>query len=178
MSEQSNIARPYAQAVFELARDDGRFDEWSESLQNLCEIVEHSDIKALISDPRIARQQVLDVLLEIGGERFDEQTQNLVRILGHYRRLSSLPAIARQYETLRAEAEGIIEAELETAFEIDDEHLSSLVGALESKLGRKVRLSSSTNPDLLGGVVIRAGDWVVDDSVRARLDKLSTSLGV
>ena len=178
MSESSNIARPYAQAVFELARDSGRFDEWSDSLKSLCEIVEHPDIGAMINDPRITRDQILDVMLEIGGDGFDEQTGNLVRILGHYRRLAAIPMIAKQYESLRAQEEGIIEAELETAFEIEDEQRSSLVAALQNRLGRKVRLTSNVNPDLLGGVVVRAGDWVIDGSVRARLEKLSSSLGV
>lgn len=178
MSESSNIARPYAQAVFELARDSGRFDEWSDSLKSLCEIVEHPDIGAMINDPRITREQILDVMLEIGGDGFDEQTGNLVRILGHYRRLAAIPMIAKQYESLRAQEEGIIEAELETAFEIEDEQRSSLVAALQNRLGRKVRLTSNVNPDLLGGVVVRAGDWVIDGSVRARLEKLSSSLGV
>lgn len=178
MSESSNIARPYAHAVFELARDSGRFDEWSDSLKSLCEIVEHPDIGAMINDPRITREQILDVMLEIGGDGFDEQTGNLVRILGHYRRLAAIPMIAKQYESLRAQEEGIIEAELETAFEIEDEQRSSLVAALQNRLGRKVRLTSNVNPDLLGGVVVRAGDWVIDGSVRARLEKLSSSLGV
>ena len=178
MSESSNIARPYAQAVFELARDSGRFDEWSDSLKSLCEIVEHPDIGAMINDPRITREQILDVMLEIGGDGFDEQTGNLIRILGHYRRLAAIPMIAKQYESLRAQEEGIIEAELETAFEIEDEQRSSLVAALQNRLGRKVRLTSNVNPDLLGGVVVRAGDWVIDGSVRARLEKLSSSLGV
>ena len=178
MSESSNIARPYAQAIFELARDSDRFDQWSESLKFLCEIVEHPDIGILINDPRITRQQVLDIVLEIGADSFDEHTRNLVRILGHYRRLAAVPSITMQYESLRAIEEGIIEAELETAFEVDDEHQSSLISALQKRLGRKVRLTSNVNPDLLGGVVIRAGDWVIDGSVRARLDKLSSSLGV
>ena len=178
MSESSNIARPYAQAVFELARDSNRFDEWSDSLNTLCEIVSHPDVAALINDPRITREQVLGIMLDVGGDGLDEQTRNLIRILGHYRRLASIPSIARQFESLRAQEEGIIEAELETAFEIDEEHKSSLISALQDRLGQKVRLSSSTNPDLLGGVVIRAGDWVIDGSVRARLEKLSSSLGV
>jgi len=178
VSESSNIARPYAQAIFELARDSDRFDQWSESLKLLCEIVEHPDIGILINDPRITRQQVLDIVLEIGADSFDEHTRNLVRILGHYRRLAAVPSITMQYESLRAIEEGIIEAELETAFEVDDEHQSSLISALQKRLGRKVRLTSNVNPDLLGGVVIRAGDWVIDGSVRARLDKLSSSLGV
>ncbi len=178
MSESSSIARPYAQAIFELARDAGNFEHWSENLKNLSDIVSLPDMQAVLSDPRIARNQVLDIVLKIGGSEFDELTQNFVRVLSHYRRLPIVPQIAKQYETLRAAEQGIIDAELETAYEIDDNQLSQLIDAMQNKLGRKVRLTRKLNADLIGGVVIRAGDWVIDDSIRARLDKLSSTLGV
>ena len=178
MSESSSIARPYAQAIFELARDAGNFEHWSENLKNLSDIVNLPDMQAVLSDPRIARNQVLDIVLKIGESEFDELTQNFVRVLSHYRRLPSVPQIAQQYETLRAAEQGIIDAELETAYEIDDNQLSQLIDAMQNKLGRKVRLTRKLNADLIGGVVIRAGDWVIDDSIRARLDKLSSTLGV
>lgn len=178
MSELSNIARPYAQAVFEIARESDRFDEWSDSLEILSTIVSLSELQALISNPRITREQVLDIVLEIGANAFDEQSRNFVRILSHYRRLPAAPLIASQYENLRAEAEGIIGAELETAYEINDEQRGKLIAALETRLGRKVRLSSKLDENLIGGAVIRAGDWVIDGSIRARLEKLSSYLGV
>lgn len=178
MSQSSNIARPYAQAVFELARDSNRYDEWSDSLETLTQIMSNSDLDALIHSPRINRDQIIDIVLEIGGDALDEHTQNLVRILGHYRRLPMVPQIAEQFEFLRAEEEGIIEAELETAYEIDEAQQKVLTEALQSRLGRKVRLLYRVNKDLIGGVVIRAGDWVIDGSLRAQLAKLSSSLGI
>ncbi len=178
MSDSSSIARPYAQAVFELAKETGRFEDWSNQLEMLSEIAEHPDFNALVSDPRITREQVLSVVLEITGEHLDEQAQNFVKILSHYRRLSALPLIARQFESLRAEDEGVIEAELEAAYELDSEQQAQLIEALQQRMGRKVRLTSQINKDLIGGVVVRTGDWVIDGSIRARLDKLASSLGV
>ncbi len=178
MSEVSSIARPYAQAVFELAKESGRFDDWSRQLALLTEIAEHPDFSALIGDPRINRDQVLDVVLEIADDRLDEQARNFVRILSHYRRLSSLPLITQLYESLRAEDEGVVEAELEAAYELDSEQQARLIDALQERLGRKVRLTSQINKDLIGGAVVRAGDWVIDGSVRTRLNKLASSLGV
>lgn len=178
MPELTNIARPYAQAVFELARDSERFDDWSDCLVTLSEIVTHSDVASMIQDPRIDRSLILEIVLEISGDAFDQQVQNFIRILSHYRRLSAVPQIAKQYESLRAEEEGIIEAELETAYPIDEQQQQKIAAALQQRLGRKIRLFSTVDENLIGGAIIRAGDWVVDGSIRARLDKLASSLGV
>ena len=178
MSSSSGIARPYAQAVFELARDSNRYDEWSSHLETLTQIVSNPDLDDLIQNPRITRDQIIDIILEIGGEALDQQVTNLVRILCHYRRLQLVPSIAEQYESLRAEEEGIIEAELQTAYAVDEGQIEKLTESLQNRLGRKVRLTCRENQDLIGGAVIRAGDWVVDGSVRAKLAKLSSSLGI
>jgi len=178
MSDTASIARPYAQAVFELAKASGHFEQWSEQLALLSEVAEHADFKALIGDPRITRDQVETIIFQLTENALDEQARNFVKILSHYRRLSALPLITRQYESLRAEDEGIVEAELETAFELSSQQCNELTRALESHLGRKVRLSSEINSDLVGGAVVRAGDWVIDGSIRAQLNKLASSLGV
>ena len=178
MSSSSGIARPYAQAAFEIARDSNRYDEWSSQLETLTHVVRNPDLDGLIQNPRITRDQIVDIILEIGGDAFDEQIRNLVRILGHYRRLQIVPSIAEQYESLRAEEEGVIEAELQTAYAMDQSQIEKLTESLQNRLGRKVRLKCRENQDLIGGAVIRAGDWVVDGSVRAKLAKLSSSLGI
>lgn len=178
MSELSSIARPYAQAVFELARESDRFEHWSSNLSQLSELVEHPDLAIVIRDPRIARNMVLNLILEVASDNLDEQSKNLVRILIHYRRLPSLPLIAQQFESLRAEHEGIVEAQIEIAYELDQQQQDSLIDAMQRQLGRKVRLTSCVNTDLIGGAVIRAGDWVIDGSIKARLQKLASSLGV
>lgn len=178
MAEQSRIARPYAQAIFELAQDADALQDWSDVLDGLSELVEHPDMNAVISDPRITKRQLLSIVLQITGDDIDELTGNLIRLLVQNRRLAYLPFIARQYESLRAEAEGVIEAELETAFPIDEHYEQVVSDALENRFGQKIRLRCSVNDDLIGGAVIRAGDWVVDGSLRARLNKLATALGV
>ncbi len=178
MSESSSVARPYAQAVFELAREADSFAAWSNQLQALCDILDVPDMQAMIGDPRVSKMQILEVVMAVGESHFDASTQNLVRILVHYRRLGSAAEIKRQFESLRAAEEGVIQAELETAYDVEDAQLNDLIESLQSRLGRKVRLTRKLNQDLIGGVVIRAGDWVIDDSIRSRLGKLSSSLGV
>ena len=178
MSEQSKIARPYAQAIFDLAQDASALEAWSVTLHELSELVERPDLNAVISDPRITKHQLLSLVLQITGDDVDVLTGNLIRLLVQNRRLAYLPLITRQYESLRAEAEGVIEAELETAFPIDAHYEQVVSDALENRFGQKIRLRCSVNDDLIGGAVIRAGDWVVDGSLRARLNKLATALGV
>ena len=178
MAEPSNIARPYAQAVFELAQESDSFDQWSNYLQLLSDIVGDENMQMLIANPGVTRNQLLDLILEIAGEQLDEHARNLVRVLNHYRRLNSAPLILKQYEALRAKAEGVIEADMETAFPISDEQSAMLADALQKTFGRKIRMKSTVNKELIGGVIIRAGDWVVDGSVRARLSKLARALDV
>ena len=178
MAQLSNIARPYAQAVFELAQDSADLGSWSDQLQLLNEIASHPQMETVLSDPRIGREATLQLVLDIGGDALNEQARNLVRILAQYRRLSVVPAIAAQYESLRAEAEGVIEAEIESARPMSREHEQIVAEALQNRLGRKIRLRSIVNEELIGGAVIRAGDWVIDGSVRARLNKLASALGV
>ena len=178
MAQNSHIARPYAQAIFELAQDSQQLESWSGHLELLSEIVTNEQMSSVISGPRISRDAVLEIILDIGSDAIDDQVRNLVRILTHYRRLAVIPDIAKMYETLRAEAEGIIEAEVESAQAMSSEHEQIIADALEGKLGRKVRLSNVVNKELIGGVVVRAGDWVIDGSIRAQLNKLSSALGV
>ncbi len=178
MAQLSNIARPYAQAVFDLAQESGNLESWSQTLALVSDIVSDRQVSAVIGDPRIARDVTLELVLDIGGDALDEQARNLVRILTHYRRLSAAPTVAAQYETLRAQAEGIIEAQLESAWPMSDDHERIVTEALESRLGRKIRLHCSVNEELIGGVIVKAGDWVIDGSVRARINKLASALGV
>ena len=178
MADLSNIARPYAQAIFALAYEAGELEHWSKSLNLLQEIVGNPDMEKVVNDPRITRQQVRDLVLELGGDAFSEPVKNLIRLVAQNRRWNVVPSITRLYEQLRAESEGIVEAELETAFPVSPEQSELVSNALENALGQKIRLNSRVNQDLIGGAVIRAGDWVIDGSIQARLAKLATTLGV
>lgn len=178
MADLTNIARPYANAVFALAREAGELEYWSDALHLLQDIVSNPDMQLVVNDPRITRPQARDLVLELGGDAFSEPVKNLIRMLAQNRRWNAVPSITRLYEQLRAESEGIVEAELETAFPVSQEQSELVSSALEKALGQKIRLNSRVNQDLIGGAVIRAGDWVIDGSIQARLAKLATTLGV
>ena len=176
MAELASIARPYAQAVFELAKDAGHYGPWSEALGFLATVAADKDMAALFSNPRVSRQQAADIVIELFGEGVGDEPKNLVRLLAQNRRLLALSAIAEQYEILRAEAERTIRAELETALPISDGEQHHIAEALKTRLGREVELVVTTNRELVGGAVIRAGDLVIDGSIRARLERLAAAV--
>ncbi|GIT49102.1 MAG: hypothetical protein Ct9H300mP14_10300 [Gammaproteobacteria bacterium] len=116
------------------------------------------------------------VFTDICADRLDGNAKNLVRLLAQNRRLHALPVIAEQYEYLRAEAERTVQAELESALPVSDAQQQRIAEALSQRMGRRVELTVKTNEELLGGAVVRAGDLVIDGSIRARLEKLATAI--
>ena len=176
MAELSNIARPYARAVFELAKDGADYSVWSEQLDMLAAVAVDPNVVGLFNNPRVSRRDLGLVFMDVCGDRLDENVKNLVRLLAQNRRLHALPAIAEQYEHLRAEAEQTVQAELESALPVSDTQQQRIVEALSQRMGRRVELTVKTNEELLGGAVVRAGDLVIDGSIRARLEKLATAI--
>ena len=124
----------------------------------------------------MSRHDLAGVFIDICGDRVDGNAKNLVRLLAQNRRLHALPAIAEQYEHLRAEAEQTVQAELESALPVSDTQQQRIAEALSQRMGRRVELTVRTNEELLGGAVVRAGDLVIDGSIRARLEKLATAI--
>jgi F-type H+-transporting ATPase subunit delta len=176
MAEKSTIARPYAQAVFELASAQRQLGPWSERLQLLTAVTTDPRMQRLIGDPRIARERLAALLIDIGGDRLDQQGKSLVRLLVENRRLDLLPEIAALFEQYRAEAEKVVQAEVVSAFPLSQEQQAGIVAALKKRLGREVSLKSSTDETMVGGAVIRAGDLVIDGSVTGHLDRLASAL--
>ncbi len=176
MAELSNIARPYARAVFELAKASADYSLWSEQLDMLAAVAADSNIGALFNNPRVSRHALAGVFTDICGDQLDGNARNLVRLLAQNRRLHALPVIAEQYEYLRAEAERTVQAELESALPVSDTQQQRIAEALSQRMGRRVELTVKTNEELLGGAVVRAGDLVIDGSIRARLEKLATAI--
>ena len=176
MAELFSIARPYAQAVFELARSSGDYTGWSQSLSAMAQVSRDPEMKRLIQNPRVSRQEIAQVIADVCGSGVGEEGRNLLRLLARNRRLHVLPAIADQYENLRAEAEQTVQAELESALPVSDSEQQRIADALTARLGRKVELVCRINETLVGGAVIRAGDLVIDGSVRARLEKLAVAI--
>lgn len=176
MAERSTIARPYAQAIFELAQKDGDLARWSDALDLLTMAARDPNLAPLLGSPRIGRQALADLLIDLAGSRLNDAGRNFVRLLAETRRLVLLPDIATQYNQLRAEAEGTIDARLIVAQPVDAAARERIAAALSKRLDRKVTLAVETDPSLLGGAVIRAGDLVIDGSVRGRLASLAATL--
>ena len=165
MAELSNISRPYARAVFELAKAGADYSAWSEQLDMLAVVAADPNVGDLFNNPRVSRRELALVFTDVCGDRLDENVKNLVRLLAQNRRLHALPAIAEQYEHLRAEAEQTVQAELESALPVSDTQQQRIVEALSQRMGRRVELTVKTNEELLGGAVVRAGDLVIDLSL-------------
>ncbi len=176
MSELITVARPYARAAFELARSQDRFKPWSEMLAHMAAVARDPTLHALLDSPRLTADQAAELFISVCGKHIDKQGANLVRLLAQNRRLTALPEIATLFEQYRASAEGKIEVEVISAKELDPEHRDVIVRALRQRLGRDIDLSTRTDPALLGGAVIRAGDLVIDGSVRGRLNRLAVTL--
>ena len=176
MSDNAITARPYAQAVFELARDEGRFPHWSEVLRRLADLAGQEQVSALFSHPKVGRDDIAAILIEGCGDLLNDAGKNLVHLLVRNGRLVALEDIAEQFENLRAGEEQTINAQVESALPVSEAHQQKIAQALEKKLGRKVTLKVSTDASLIGGAVIRAGDLVVDGSVKARLEKLAAAV--
>ena len=176
MSEYQTVARPYAQAVFELAQTAGEFPAWSDALALSAIVAADSRVQDLAQNPRVARGSVAQLFEDVGGDLLFDQARNFVRLVIENGRIFALPLIATQYETMRAEAEGTIEAELVSAREISPDQQTNIAKSLSKRLGREVNLRVTEKPELIGGAVLRAGDLVIDASVKGRLEKLAATL--
>lgn len=176
MAVTSSLARPYAQAVFDLAREANAYRIWSDALAFLAALVSDDSVRGLIDNPSVARDRLLGLLVELCGDRLPKGGYNLLRLMIVNDRLSVLPDVSTHFEELRTEAEGTVDAELRTARPVNDKQRDKLSRALEKRLGRKVNLTVREDADLLGGAVIRAGDLVIDGSAKGRLEKLASAL--
>ena len=172
-----NIARPYAQALFELAQEEGKLSEWDDQLQLVASITSDNAITELSNSPKVTAEQLSDLIIGVCGDQLSEGGRNLVKLLIKNDRISSMTAIADAFSARKAEAEKVVEAEMITAVSIDEAQQKQFESALEKKLGRSVNLEFGVDENLIGGAVIRSGDWVVDGSVKSQLEQLVGALG-
>ncbi len=176
MSELTTLARPYATAAFELASEQKQYDHWSDMLRFMAAVAHDGTMRAVLDSPRLSEEQTAELFIAVCEEKVDDQGRNFIRLLAENRRLTLLPEITALYEFMRREAEGRIDAEVVSAQEISKQQLAAIGNALKARFGREVNLTTRTDSDLLGGAIIRAGDLVIDGSIRGRLDKLTTAL--
>ncbi len=176
MLAQSNIARPYAQALFELAQAQNDLSGWNDRLQLLTAVSVDPDFAELAANPRVSSQQLADLIISICGERVGDEGKNLVKLLSRNGRIGAMQDIANAFSSRKDEAEKVIVATMVTAVVIDDRQRQAYAQALQSTLGRSVELEFKIDEQLIGGAVIRAGDWVVDGSVKTQLEQLEGAI--
>lgn len=176
MAEPSTIARPYAEAAFKLADDGGKLAEWSAALAMLAEVAENDRVRVAMADPNLSAEKVAGIFLSILGGKLSGDEENFVRVMAENRRLALLAEVRTQFEALKNAREGVIEADVQTAFELSDAQLDGLVSALEKRTGRKVKAQVHVDKTLIGGVRIVMGDKVIDGSARAQLGALESAL--
>jgi F-type H+-transporting ATPase subunit delta len=176
MAELSTLARPYAKAVFEYAQASGALEQWSSALAVLSAVVSQETMQKLLSSPELTTQQQAATLFDVCAESLDDKSRNLVQLLAENRRLPLLPFIREQFEALKLQRQQSVDVELVSAQPLDQAQQDKLVQALARKLERSVNITTSVDESLLGGVLIRAGDTVIDGSVRGRLTKLAEAL--
>lgn len=172
MAELSTLARPYAKAVFGLAKDEGKLAEWSALLSGLAAAVRDPKVARAIGHPAVGRGQLADVLVQAAGGAATKQATNLLKLLAEYDRLKLAPEIALQFEALKAEAEKRVEVQISTAAAVDAAQQQTLVAAVKKKLNRDVNVTWKTDPSLIAGAEIRAGDTVIDGSISGELARL------
>jgi F-type H+-transporting ATPase subunit delta len=177
MAESLTIARPYAEAAFKLARERGALPAWSDALGRLAAVASNRVALELVGNPELTVAQVASVVADTAGQLSPEQ-RNFVQVLAENERLAVLPEIAGQFEALRNAHEGVLDAQVSSAFPLSEAQLAEIIGALQSKYGCQVKVGVSIDPDLIGGISIRIGDEVLDASVRGKLAQLASALKV
>ncbi len=176
MAEPSTVARPYAEAAFRLADQADALAKWSEMLGSLAVVGQDERVQRAVADPNLSDAQVAGLFIAILGGKLTGEAENLVRVLAENRRLELLPEIRAQFEALKNQREGVVEAEVHSAFELSDAQVADLVQRLEKKTGRKVRATVRIDKELIGGVKVTLGDKVIDGSARAQLAALQAAL--
>jgi F-type H+-transporting ATPase subunit delta len=176
MAQTTTIARPYAKAVFELAREARDFAGWQAQLELLAHIAADPGVRVAIGNPKVETKDIAALVLGVAGDKLSPVGRNLVAMLAERKRLVVMGEVLEQFVALRREAEKTVEVELVTATPADAATQQRFAAALEKKLGRKVELKNRTDAGLIGGALIKAGDLAIDGSVRGRLERLATQL--
>ncbi len=176
MADYTTVARPYARAVYQQATDTSTVDAWSEALALMASVASDAQMIALLDNPQMGSQQKAELMLKVVSDKLNTQQQNLVKLMAENGRLKALPEVAAQFEVYRSEAEGKVDAEVTSAFPLSSEQEESITNTLKAKLGREVTITTTIDESLIGGVVIKAGDTIIDGSMKSQLESLALTL--
>ncbi|MCA1924318.1 F0F1 ATP synthase subunit delta [Buttiauxella noackiae] len=175
MSEFVTVARPYAKAAFDFAVEHQSVDNWQHMLAFAAEVSKNEQIAELLSGA-LAPDTLSASFISICGDQLDANGQNLIKVMAENGRLKVLPDVLEQFVQLRAAREATVEVEVTSASALNEDQLSKISAAMEKRLSRKVKLNCKIDKSVMAGVIIRAGDMVIDGSVRGRLDRLTDVL--
>ena len=175
MSDLTNIARPYAKAAFDYAVEQNALDAWLQMLVFAAEVAKDAQVQAYLRTHGTADKQA-DLFIQVCGEQLNEQGQNLIKVMAENKRLLALPAVFEAFLVLKAEFEKEATVDVVSATELSASQQQKLITALSQRLARNVKLNCSVDPTVVGGMLIKAGDMVIDGSVRGKLDRLATAL--
>jgi F-type H+-transporting ATPase subunit delta len=176
MAELTTIARPYAEAAFQLARDQNALPVWSQMLKLASSVVGDARVAEALDNPKLDAKAKESLLLSICGDGLNSEGRNFVRLLVEADRIALMPTIASLFETLKDEADGVAKATIESAFELSGQDLADLTAALERRFKRKVEATVVVNPELIGGARVTVGDNVIDGTVQERLRAMAAQL--
>ena len=175
MSQFTTVARPYAKAAFDFAVEHQSLDRWQSMLAFTAEVTRDKQIAELLTGA-VAPEALSKTFIGVCGEQLDEAGQNLIKVMADNKRLRVLPEVLEQFIELRAALEATVEVEVTSANVLSEEQQAKIAAAMEKRLSRKVKLNCKIDKSVLAGIVIRAGDMVIDGSVRSRLERLADVL--
>ncbi|PWC20043.1 F0F1 ATP synthase subunit delta [Brenneria roseae subsp. roseae] len=175
MSEFVTVARPYAKAAFDFAVENQVIDRWQTMLAFTAEVTRNDQMAELLSGA-VAPSELAKTFIAVCGDQLDEAGQNLIKVMAENGRLLVLPEVLEQFIQLRAAQESTVDVEVISASALSEQQLSKIAAAMEQRLSRKVKLNCKIDKSVIAGVVIRAGDMVIDGSIRGRLDRLADVL--
>jgi len=176
MADKTTIARPYAKAAFQEARGENRLGPWSDTLRVAAAVVADPRVEPLLGNPRVTSSELAQIVIDIAGPQLGEHGANFIKTLAENQRLAYLPEISTLFDELKDEAEKIVDVTVTSAAPLDDSQRKTLTAALERKLKRGIRMQCHTDPSLIGGAVLQAGDLVIDGSLRTQLNRITYEL--
>lgn len=176
MTELATLARPYAEAAFKRSKETGGADAWSNSLQFLSALLQNADLAAIVKNPRVSKEKIQQLLLDISQDQVSSEAINLLKLLIENGKIKLLPNISAMFEEYKANDEGYINVDLYSAYALSKPEQSKYVAMLEKLLNKKVNAVVTVDKSLIGGILAKAGDKVIDGSVSGQLHQLAKRL--
>lgn len=178
MASEYTVARPYAKAAFEFAAVKKQLAQWSEMLEAAKSIIQNEAVENMLKDPCVSADQVMAFIYSIDAQLFNSDFKNFLNVLSENKRLPFIPYISEHFEALRAEAEQVMNVEITSAFELSDKYKEQFIQALKKRMKCEIALSAKTDASILAGAIVRAGDLLIDGSLRGRLARLNDAMGI